>query len=371
MNKKKNFSGYLGDCSEQQLKVLAEFRDRARAMGCSDPPYDDVYFLRFLRARKFDLEKSTNMWKNYINWRAERNVDEIKKMDFSDVNRAKQYYPHLWFRTDKLGRPVFYERLGKLSFDKLTKEVSTERLELHFIQDYERLLNDMFPACTKAKGELVTNTCYIMDLKGVSAKMFSGKVWDLLKIASRIGQDYYPEILGNMFIINVPMFFHGMWNMIKVFVDEKTRSKIHILGSGYKKELLKYVDEKDLPDFLGGKATVEDYGENFSNEQGPWIEKPLISVQPARDENQLSNTDIRTIEEEDKLGSHERIDHSREDVKHIKSLPVLVDSHNSLGENDNYDIGQESPIKQFVRNFPQKASLSVNMLASLNSIGDL
>jgi len=46
-------------------------------MGCTDPPYDDAYLLRFLRARKFDLAKTMAMWKSFIEWRKENGVDEI------------------------------------------------------------------------------------------------------------------------------------------------------------------------------------------------------------------------------------------------------------------------------------------------------
>ena len=44
-----------------------------------------------------------------------------------------------------------------------------------------------------------------------------------------------------MFIINAPMLFSGIWAMIKVWLDEKTKNKITILGSSYKEELLKFV----------------------------------------------------------------------------------------------------------------------------------
>ena len=44
-----------------------------------------------------------------------------------------------------------------------------------------------------------------------------------------------------MFIINAPMLFSGVWAMIKIWLDEKTRAKITIIGSSYKEELLKYV----------------------------------------------------------------------------------------------------------------------------------
>jgi hypothetical protein len=56
-----------------------------------------------------------------------------------------------------------------------------------------------------------------------------------------MAQDNYPEILGNMFIINAPFLFTGIWAIVKVWIDDKTKEKIKILGSSYKKELLQYV----------------------------------------------------------------------------------------------------------------------------------
>lgn len=44
-----------------------------------------------------------------------------------------------------------------------------------------------------------------------------------------------------MFIVNAPMLFSGIWSMIKIWLDEKTRNKITIIGSSYKEELLKLV----------------------------------------------------------------------------------------------------------------------------------
>jgi len=370
MNKKKTFSGYLGDCSEQQLQTLAKFRNKVHEMGCASPVYDDVYLLRFLRARKFDLEKTLEMWNNFITWRKENNVDNIMNMEFKDVEAAKEHYPHLWFRTDKLGRPIFIERMGKLDFDSLVKAVPLERLQSHFIYDYERLLNKMLPACTKAKGEVVANTCYIMDLKGAAAKIMSSKVWDLLKMASKIGQDYYPEILGHMFIVNAPMFFYGVWNIVKHFVDEKTRNKIHILGSGYKKELIKYIDEKDLPDFLGGKATVEDYGPNLTNEQGPWVDSKVVFEQgiPLMERQNIQNETAKEIQ----LNLKDKINSSEED-NYFRSLPVLPNGNEQYYDaldREIFDIGQESPLKVPVKSFRPKPSMSFNKLPSVTSLGE-
>lgn len=40
--------------------------------------YDDLYLLRFLRARKFDIEKTNLMFTDFLKWRTENNVDEIE-----------------------------------------------------------------------------------------------------------------------------------------------------------------------------------------------------------------------------------------------------------------------------------------------------
>lgn len=74
-----------------------------------------------------------------------------------------------------------------------------------------------------------------------------GKLWNkettnFVKTASKISQDNYPEMMGKMFIINSPLVFKTVWAVIKGWIDEKTRAKIEILGSGYMKKLTDLVE---------------------------------------------------------------------------------------------------------------------------------
>jgi hypothetical protein len=71
--------------------------------------------------------------------------------------------------------------------------------------------------------------------------MMNKKIYSMIQLASSIGQNYYPEMLGTMFIINAPMLFSTVWSGIKMLFDQRTQKKIVILGSGYQKELKKYV----------------------------------------------------------------------------------------------------------------------------------
>jgi len=270
MGKKKQYSGRLGDCSEEQLQALAAFRKEVKLMGLSNPPYDDSYLLRFLRARKFDLSKTLTMFRNFQKWREDINIEELRHFNYPELNQVKKYFPHGYFRTDKEGRPILIECIGQLRYKEMMEVTTEERFHKYYIKCYEHLLDVKFPACSRAAGKQIASTFYIMDLKGGCMKLILGKVMDFVKKVSRIGQDNYPEVLGKMFIVNAPLVFYAVWNAIKPWIDERTKSKISILGSHFQKELLEYVDAENLPDFLGGKATVNEYGEFLTNEQGPW-----------------------------------------------------------------------------------------------------
>ena len=45
----------------------------------------------------------------------------------------------------------------------------------------------------------------------------------MIKEKSDLAQDNYPEILGNMFILNAPFLFTGIWAIVKMWIDEKTK----------------------------------------------------------------------------------------------------------------------------------------------------
>ena len=55
----------------------------------------------------------------------------------------------------------------------------------------------------------------------------------MVKVAAKIGSDYYPEVMGNLFITNAPWLFRGVWTLVKAFLDERTTAKIKLVGSDY------------------------------------------------------------------------------------------------------------------------------------------
>ena len=76
--------------------------------------------------------------------------------------------------------------------------------------------------------------------------------------------------MGNMFVVNAPFLFAGIWAVCKSFLDEKTRKKIKIIGSGFLPTLREFVEDDVLPDFLGGKCQCIEQGGCINSDIGPW-----------------------------------------------------------------------------------------------------
>jgi len=110
----------------------------------------------------------------------------------------------------------------------------------------------------------------------------NSQVRGLVRLASQVGSDYYPEIMGQLYIVNAPMVFAGVWSVVKGFLDERTRKKIKILGTGFRPYLLELVEKENLPDFLGGTCTCEEYGGCLKSNAGPWNDYEVVRPKGVR-----------------------------------------------------------------------------------------
>jgi hypothetical protein len=159
--------------------------------------------------------------------------------------------------------------MGGIDLTAMYKITTAERMLTNLAVEYERLSDPRLPAASRKAGQLLETCCTIMDLKGVGITKIP-QVYSYVKLASGMSQNYYPERLGRMYLINSPWGFSGVWNAIKGWLDPVTVSKIHILGSGYQKELMAQVPAENLPKTLGG--TCECAGGCMFSNAGPWQE---------------------------------------------------------------------------------------------------
>ncbi|KAJ3048770.1 cytosolic factor, phosphatidylinositol/phosphatidylcholine transfer protein [Rhizophlyctis rosea] len=284
-------AGRVGHLTPDEEKVLAQFKEELAAEGYYDPTkHDDHTLLRFLRARKFQLPAAKKMWTDFINWRKEFGTDTIlHDFDFPEYPVVQKYYPRFYHKTDKLGRPIYIEQLGNVDPKQLFQVTTADRMLKNHVYGYEKLVHYRLPACSKKFNTHIEQSCTILDLKGVYLSSFNS-VYGMVKQVSSIAQNYYPEMLGKMYIINAPMLFTATWSMVKMLLDEVTVSKINILGGSYKNKLLETIDEKDLPKFLGGKCDCP--GGCDVSDVGPWNDGSVEGYPIAEYEKRLAFSNV-------------------------------------------------------------------------------
>jgi hypothetical protein len=130
---------------------------------------DYFTLLRFIRARDYDLHKASAMYTAHVKWRAEMGVDTIlEDFHFTEREHYLQVYPQGYYKTDKLGRPISIQHLGKVD-PKRIKEITTEDRMIKFhVQEYERFLKHIAPVCSKVYGRQVDQIFAILDVKGAA-----------------------------------------------------------------------------------------------------------------------------------------------------------------------------------------------------------
>jgi len=267
-------SGFYDQLNQVQYDALQQWKQDlvSQKVLPNIQEYDDLFYLRFLRARKFDLVKTMEMFKKYLKWRIDMKVDELlTSYELENLFEIKKVYPHGYHRTDKIGRPVYIERYNQTDVKALFKITTEDKMVKYYIKQYERQIKFIFPACSAVVKKPVEQSCTILDADGIGITSIFGPIKGFIKLASDIGQDYYPEMLGKMTIVNTGFFFRAVWTMVKGFIDPKTQAKIGLFGSNFKNELLQLVDEDKLPEFFHGKCTCSDFMFGcLGSDIGPW-----------------------------------------------------------------------------------------------------
>ncbi|XP_042040865.1 phosphatidylinositol/phosphatidylcholine transfer protein SFH9-like isoform X2 [Salvia splendens] len=327
-------------CNEEFLEeeeiVVNEFRQALVERGMLLARYDDYHtMLRFLKARKFDLDKTVQMWEEMLNWRKENAVDTIiQDFIYEEFDEVKLYYPHGYHGVDKGGRPVYIERLGKVEPSKLMNITTVDRFLKYHVQGFEKAFAQKFAACSIAAKRHIDSTTTILDVHGLNWMSFGKIARDLVMRMQRIDSSNYPETLHQMFIVNAGGGFKCVWNSAKCFIDQRTIAKIHVLGTKFQDRLLEVIDASQLPDFLGGSCSCPNEGGCLGSNKGPWNDTQLMKLVHALHEGEC-NLGIKLLDYQE---SRNEISSSSISRKSSYREPTPSLSNNEISQRPEMDI---------------------------------
>ncbi|KAJ3383453.1 hypothetical protein HDU92_004206 [Lobulomyces angularis] len=236
----------------------------------------DAICLRFVRARKWDVNKATDMMMKALVWREQYNVKDLLKdaeklVDVKELKAGKGYL----LDYDKQGRVICYLHVAR-HFPAETDLKMIERYSVLTVENGRLML-----------GEGREQTTLVFDLTGFSLKNMD---YAYVKFLLSCFEAYYPESLGLILILNAPSVFNGCFMMIKGWLDPVVASKIKFVSS---KEICSYIDKSKLPGVIlkhlktsGEEVEEEELSKAFVYEYNEASEEEVEKLEKLRSDKE-------------------------------------------------------------------------------------
>jgi len=230
---------------QRDIQALRDLVLAEQNLGCAT---DDQFLLRFLRAKKFDYEKSFKMLQRYCAMRSKSPANFAKSLpSLSHDVLACQLQTVLPHR-DRLARRVFLFRSGQWN----TTTTSPEDL---FSSNY--LCLELLAREQKTQ---ISGIVTLVDMADFGWYHLMQLTVDYMKTVTALIQNTFPLRFREIHIVNESYLFDIIFTLVKPFLTEKIRNRIQFHGADME-SLHKSISPSILPAEYGGEQPGFDNGE--------------------------------------------------------------------------------------------------------------
>ncbi|KAG0047260.1 hypothetical protein BGZ83_007665 [Gryganskiella cystojenkinii] len=288
----------------------SEYQSAFWAFVQSEHP--DTTVLRFLRARKWNVEKAMEMLILALEWRITMGVDEVVT---EGEEALEQKYPGFLDQL-KNGKVIFrgHDREGRplclldpsLHNPNAQSHQAVQKLSIYVIETARMLLRPP-----------IETISVVFDMSSFS---MSNMDWPTTKFFIHAAEACYPELLGVCVVHKAPWIFGALWKMISPMLDPVIRAKIKFTNS--RRDLEEFV----APDQLMSTKAYE--GDDHT---------PYHYQDPLPDENikmqEDSDAKTRAIHKRKELElTFERLTEIWQGQKQLSSSAAVIQERNEVGQ---------------------------------------
>ncbi|XP_077866826.1 alpha-tocopherol transfer protein-like [Saccoglossus kowalevskii] len=245
----------LNEDPETRLQKVQELRELFKTRADIKFRSDDEFLLRFLRNKKFNVDKAFKMMVHHYKVRR-----DYPKLFNSFKPSAIEY--HLYKHThmvcpgkDKLGRTVILGRVSTLE----------ESFDVHNVLKSMLMLSEMLQEDENIQ---VNGVVHVMDYSGMTRKHIRFATPMVMKMAVDVLENSTPIRSKAIHYIRQPDIFDIMFSVLRPFMSEKMKKRLHFHGDEFG-SLHEHVPSAILPSEFGGQLEKLDNSE--------WVKKILAA----------------------------------------------------------------------------------------------
>lgn len=247
--------------TSEELENIEKLRDMFHGKLPSDLD-TELNLRRWMRGWKGNLNEIEPRLKDFIQNR------KLMRFDSDDFLKTFESHPvyknyFKYFAFSLVDKPhintkdntIFAcERLENVNFNSITSKVANcgDFVNITF------LIQEAFFRHVLRQEKLTgkpSGVSVIYDMQGFNILEYANPNSAIIKVSKAcflLLQDYYCEVLTQIYIVNAPRLMGLFWELMKLFIAPTTQRKIEILGSNYKEILQKRIDLDILPVHYGG-----------------------------------------------------------------------------------------------------------------------